>query len=147
MRTNASVFDKTANLRIGSSTTWVTEQTGATAGFPEFMGHGLNTFEKAMDRDERLMAVLGSSLLESNKKLGETADAIELRQSGEHSILSNIATSVRESLSQVLRWAFWWNSTEVSPGDVTTAQVTFELSTDFTTKGLSAQELQSIVST
>ena len=61
-----SGFDKTANLRIGSSTAWVTEQTGATAGFLEFMGHGLNTFEKAMDCDERLMAVLGSRLLESN---------------------------------------------------------------------------------
>ena len=61
-----SGFDKTANLRIGSSTAWVTEQTGATVGFLEFMGHGLNTFEKAMDRDERLMAVLGSRLLESN---------------------------------------------------------------------------------
>jgi len=140
-----SGFDKSASLRIGSSTAWVTEQTGATAGFLEFMGHGLNTFEKAMDRDERLMAVLGSRLLESNKKVSETADAIELRASGEHSILSNIATSVSESLSQVLRWAYWWNSTEASPEDVTTEQVTFELNTDFTTKGLSAQEIQSIV--
>jgi hypothetical protein len=140
-----SGFDKTANLRIGSSTAWVTEQTGATAGFLEFMGHGLNTFEKAMDRDERLMAVLGSRLLESNKKVGETAEAIELRQTGEHSILSNIATSVSESLSQVLRWAYWWNSTEASPEDVTAEQVTFELNTDFSTKGLSAQEIQSIV--
>jgi hypothetical protein len=140
-----SGFDKTANLRIGSSTAWVTEQTGATAGFLEFMGHGLNTFEKAMDRDERLMAVLGSRLLESNKKVGETAEAIELRQTGEHSILSNIAMSVSESISQVLRWAYWWNSTETSPEDVTTGQVTFELNTDFSTKGLSAQEIQSIV--
>lgn len=140
-----SGFDKTANLRIGSSTAWVTEQTGATAGFLEFMGHGLNTFEKAMDRDERLMAVLGSRLLESNKKVGETAEAIELRQTGEHSILSNIATSVSESLSQVLRWAYWWNSTEATPEDVTAEQVTFELNTDFSTKGLSAQEIQSIV--
>ena len=98
-----------------------------------------------MDRDERLMAVLGSRLLESNKKVGETADAIELRASGEHSILSNIATSVSESLSQVLRWAYWWNSTEASPEDVTSEQVTFELNTDFSTKGLSAQEIQSIV--
>ena len=89
---------------------------------------------------------MGSRFLESNKKVGETADAIELRQSGEHSILSNIALSVSESLSQVLRWAYWWNSTEALPDDVTTEQVTFELNTDFSTKGLSAQELQSIVS-
>ncbi len=140
-----SGFDKTASLRIGSSTAWVTEQTGATAGYLEFTGHGLNTFEKAMDRDERLMAVLGSRLLESNKKVGETADAIELRQTGEHSILSNIALSVSESIFHVLRWAYWWNSTEDSPESVTAEQVTLELNTDFTTKGLSAQEIQSIV--
>src|SRR5678815_5160708 len=128
-----------------SATAWVTEQVGAAAGFLEFNGHGLNTFEKAMDRDERLMAVLGTRLLESNKKVGETAEAIELRQTGEHSILSNIATSVSESLSQILRWAWWWNSTEESPDDVTTEQVTVELNTDFSTKGLSAQDIQSIV--
>jgi hypothetical protein len=91
------------------------------------------------------MAVLGSRLLESNKKVGETAEAIELRQTGEHSILSNIATSVSESLSQILRWAYWWNSTEDSPDDLTTEQVTVELNTDFSTKGLSAQDIQSIV--
>jgi len=140
-----SGFDKAASLRIGSSTAWVTEQTGATAGYLEFTGHGLNTFEKAMDRDERLMAVLGSRLLESNKKVGESAEAIELRQSGEHSILSNIALSVSESMSQVLRWAYWWNSTEDSPENVTAEQVTVELNTDFSTKGLNAQEIQSIV--
>jgi len=140
-----SGFDKASTLRIGSSTAWVSETVGAAAGFLEFMGHGLNTFEKAMDRDERLMAVLGSRLLESNKKVGETAEAIELRQTGEHSILSNIATSVSESLSQVLRWAYWWNSTEEFPDDITAEQVTMELNTDFSMKGLSAQEIQSIV--
>jgi hypothetical protein len=140
-----SGFDKASTLRIGSSTAWVTETVGAAAGFLEFMGHGLNTFEKAMDRDERLMAVLGSRLLESNKKVGETAEAIELRQSGEHSILSNIATSVSESLSQVLRWAYWWNSTEESPEAVNDEAVSLELNTDFSDKGLTSQDLQAIV--
>ena len=77
--------------------------------------------------------------------VGESAEAIELRQSGEHSILSNIALSVSESMSQVLRWAYWWNSTEATPEDVTAEQTTLELNTDFSTKGLSAQEIQSIV--
>jgi len=39
------------------------------------------------------MAVLGSHLLEDQKKVGETAEAIQLRQSGENSVLSAIATS------------------------------------------------------
>jgi hypothetical protein len=140
-----SGFDKTSSLRIGSSTAWVTENPGAAAGFLEFSGQGLTTFERAMDRDERLLAVLGSRLLEGQKKVGETAQAIELRQSGENSILGNIAVNVSASLTQVLRWAHWWNSTEESPDDVTTEQVLVELNTDFSTKGLSAQDIQAIV--
>jgi Domain of unknown function (DUF4055) len=118
---------------------------GATAGFLEFKGQGLASFERAMDRDERLLAILGSRLLESQKRVGETAQAIELRQSGETSVLANIATSVSASLTQVLRWDYWWNSTEDTPDNVTTEQVLLELNTDFSTKGLSAPEIQSIV--
>ncbi|HOF72325.1 MAG TPA: DUF4055 domain-containing protein [Verrucomicrobiota bacterium] len=140
-----SGFDKTASLRIGSSQAWVSETPGATAGFLEFRGQGLETFERAMDRDERLMAVLGSRMLEDVKKVGETATAIELRQSGEYSILGNVAMSVSESLTQVLRWVYWWNSTEELPDDVSDTQVLMQLNTDFSTKGLASQDVQAIV--
>ena len=66
-----SGFDKSSTLRIGSSTAWVAETPGATAGFLEFHGQGLSTFERAMDRDEQLMAVLGTRMLESRKRNGE----------------------------------------------------------------------------
>jgi len=69
-----SGFDKTSELRIGSSTAWVAETPGAVAGFLEFKGQGLSTFENAQNRDERLMAVLGSRMLEDTKRVGETAD-------------------------------------------------------------------------
>jgi hypothetical protein len=52
-----------------------------------------------MDRDERLLAVLGSRLLEGQKKVDETAQAIELRQSGENSILGNTTVNVSASLT------------------------------------------------
>ena len=140
-----SGFDKSASLRIGSSTAWVSETPGATAGYLEFTGHGLTTFERAMDRDERLMAVLGSRLLEDQKKVGETAEAIQLRQSGENSVLSAIGSSVSESLTQVLRWVFWWNSTEEIPDAITGADVLIQLNSDFSLKGMSSQDLQAIV--
>ena len=140
-----SGFPKDVELRIGSSTAWHTEIPGATAGYLEFMGHGLSTFEKALDRDERQMAVLGSRLLAEQKKVGETAEAMELRQTGENSILANLATSVSESLTQMLRWVYWWNSTEESPDDVTDQQVLFELNTDYNTRGMEALELSAIV--
>jgi hypothetical protein len=141
-----SGFDKSATLRIGSSTAWVSETPGATAGFLEFSGQGLTTFERAMDRDERLMAVLGSRLLEDQKRVAETAEAIQLRQTGENSALSAIATSVSESLTQVVRWIFWWNSTEEIPEAISNNDVLVQLNTDFSLKGMSSQELQAIVS-
>jgi hypothetical protein len=140
-----SGFEKTATLRIGSSTAWVSETPGATAGFLEFTGQGLSTFERAMDRAERLMTLLGSRLLESQKKVVETAKSIQLRQSGENSILGSIAASVSESLTQILRWAYWWNSTEQSPEDVTDAQVLLELNTNFNTSGMPSDELTAVV--
>jgi len=152
-----SGFDKSASLRIGSSTAWVSETPGATAGYLEFTGQGLTSFERAMDRDERLMAVLGSRLLQDQKKVGETAEAIRLQQSGEDSVLSGIATSVSASLTQVLRWIYWWNSShelptsqvsptsESSPFGLTKAEVTVKLNTDFGIAGLSSQDLQAVV--
>ena len=140
-----SGFEKTDDLRMGSSTAWVSENVGAVAGFLEFKGHGLSTFEKAQDRDERLMAVLGSRMLEDTKRVGETADAIELRQAGENSILMTLALSVSDSISQVLRWVYWWNSTEQFPEDVSEELVLLKINTDFTAKGLTALELTAIV--
>ena len=99
-----SGFDKNSSLRIGSSTAWVAETPGATAGFLEFHGQGLSTFERAMDRDEQLMAVLGTRMLESRKRVGETAAAIELRQSGENSILNTVSLSVSGSQTQTDLW-------------------------------------------
>ncbi len=140
-----SGFDKAANLRIGSSTAWVTETPGATAGFLEFTGQGLTTFERAMDRDERLMAILGSRMLEEKKRVGETAEAIELRQSSENSVLMTLALSVSDSVSQVLRWIYWWNSTEENPEQISEELVLLQLNTDFSAKGLGSDELTAIV--
>jgi hypothetical protein len=54
--------------------------------------------------------------------------------------------NVSASLTQVVRWAYWWNSTEESPEHVSSEQALVELNTDFSTKGLSAPEIQAVVS-
>jgi hypothetical protein len=141
-----SGFDKTSNLRIGSSTAWVAEAPGATAGFLEFQGQGLTTFERAMDRDEQLMAVLGSRMLEAQKRVGETADAIELRQSGENSVLSGVSLSISNSLTHVLRWVYWWNSTEETPEAIGDDVVLITLNTDFNLKGMASDQITAVVS-
>ncbi|HZL78104.1 MAG TPA: DUF4055 domain-containing protein [Candidatus Limnocylindrales bacterium] len=140
-----SGFDKTSNLRIGSSTAWVSETPGATAGYLEFHGQGLTTFERAMTQDEQLMAVLGSRMMEAQKRVGETAASIELRQSGENAVLSAISLSISESLSQVLGWVYWWNSTETTPGDIGDKTVLVSLNADFSLTGMASTEIAAVV--
>ena len=91
------------------------------------------------------MAVLGTRMLESQKRVGESADAIELRQSGENSVLSAVSISVSDSLTQVLRWVYWWNSTETTPDAIGEDRVLAQINTDFGTKGMSSTELTAIV--
>jgi hypothetical protein len=138
-------FDKNSQLRIGSTTAWVTETLGATAAYLEFKGDGLSTFERAMDRVERLMAVLGSRLLESQKRVSESAEALALRQSGESSIIGSIATSLTASMNELLRWVYWWHSTEAAPEEISSEQLKYELNTDFETARLGAGEIQALV--
>ncbi len=139
-------FDKTAQLRIGSTTAWVTDTLGATASFLEFKGDGLSTFERALDRVERLLAVLGSRLLESQKRVSESAEALAIRQVGESSIIAGIASSVTASLNELLRWVYWWHSTEAAPGDVTAEHLSYQLNTDFEASMMSATEIAALVS-
>jgi len=139
-------YDKPETLRIGSSTVWVASSVDSKAGFLEFTGQGLTTFERAMDRDEQLMALLGSRMLEASKRVGETADAIELRQSGENSVLSAVSLSVSGSLTHMLRWVYWWNSTEATPEAIGDDAVLVTLNTDFKSKGMASDQITAIVS-
>jgi len=140
-----SGFDKGNELRIGSSTAWVAETAGATAGFLEFTGQGLTTFERAMDRDERLMAVLGTRMLAEQKRVGESADAIAMRQSGENSVLGALAASISDSLTHVLRWIYWWHSTDEKPDLVSTEQVLVSLNNDFSLQGMDSNAITALV--
>jgi hypothetical protein len=141
-----SGFDKASELKVGSRAAWVTETTGATAGFLEFKGDGLQTFERAMDRVERLLAVLGSRLLESQKRVSESAEALEIRQGGEASILGDLANSLSSSLTDVMRWVYWWHTVIPDPSDVDEETVCVKLNTDFETAHLNGNDLAALVS-
>jgi hypothetical protein len=143
-------FEVAKQLKIGSAIAWSSADTSARAGYLEYQGHGLQSFERALERDERLMALLGSRLLEGQKRVAETAEALTIRQAGEESILANIATTVSEGLTQVLRWVHWWSagttSATAQPDDIGDDQLVFELNTDFGITGMTARELAAVVS-
>jgi hypothetical protein len=56
-----------------------------------------------------------------------------------------LALSVSDSVSQVLRWIYWWNSTEASPEVIGEDLVLLQLNTDFTARGLASNEITAVV--
>lgn len=132
-------------LKLGAGTAWVAESAAARCGFLEYNGQGLGAFERAMDRDEKLLAVLGSRLLEPAKRVGETAETIELRQSGESSVLGAMAAAVSESLTRAMAFLYWWHSGLESEAKVTRRQASIALNTDYSVKSLSPLEIREAV--
>jgi hypothetical protein len=94
---------------------------------------------------ERLLTVLGSRLLETQKRVSESAEALAIRQAGESSIIAGISASITASMNDVLRWVYWWHSTEATPEDVTAEHISYELNTDFEASMMSATEIQALV--
>ncbi len=52
---------------------------------------------------------------------------------------------VSDSLTHVLRWVYWWNSTEASPEKIGEDLVLMELNSDFSTKGMASDEITAVV--
>jgi hypothetical protein len=138
-------FDKATTLKIGSTAAWVTDTVGATAGFLEFKGEGLGTFEKAMDRIERLLSVLGARLLESHKRVSESAEALAIRQGGENSVIGDMAAAISQGLTEALRMLVWWHGTQDAPADVTMNTAACQLNADYDVQSLAASDIVAMV--
>ena len=134
-----SGFDKAAPLRIGSSTAWVSEVPGASAGFLEFSGAGLAHIERAIEKVERRMALLGARMLERSDAPGDEASG----GSGQLCGLGSIVASLNQSLSRVLGVASWW----FEGGDLEEAigRVSFTMNTDLGARAMSGEEITAVV--
>jgi hypothetical protein len=134
-----SGFDKAAPLRIGSSTAWVSEVPGASAGFLEFGGAGLGHLERAIEKVERRMALLGARMLEGTSvpATGAAAETgVELCG------LGSVVASLNESLSRVLQLAQWW----IQGGELDAQTASFAMNTDLAARAMSGDEITAVVS-
>lgn len=95
---------------IGSSTAWVMPDSNAKVGMLEFTGAGLGHLQTGMEHKERLMAVLGSRLLEDQKSGVEAAEAIRLRLTGDSAVLAAIAFQASASWTKILGWVWGWTN-------------------------------------
>ena len=124
-----SGFDKAAPLRIGSSTAWMSEVPGASAGYLEFSGRGLAHLERAIEKAEQRMAFLGARML--------APAAADVQLCG----LGSIVASLNESLSQVLRIAQWWSE----GGDLRAQTATIAIETDLSVRAVTGELISAVV--
>lgn len=95
-------------LRIGSETAWTSSSPDFKAWFLEYSGAGIGSIQEAIERDEHLMALLGSRLLETQKRASETAEAMVIRQAGEDSVVMSAARSVEKGIEKALWHMAYW---------------------------------------
>lgn len=132
-----SGFEKGPTLRIGSSKAWVSDIPGAAAGFLEFSGAGLEQIQRAMEKVERRMALLGAQMLEVAGPGGEPATGLR----GELCGLGNLVASLNESLTRVLQLACWWGE----GGEMEVPGVAFEMNTDLSARAMSGEDINAVV--
>ena len=100
--------DKADKLYIGSQSAWTFPDPQARASFLEFTGQGLQALEKALEKMEQQMSVIGARLLVAEKKATETAQAARIYKAGETSILAAIANTISIGLTKALNTFCEW---------------------------------------
>ena len=139
----AAGFDIQHELKIGSSTCWITESPDAKVGFLEFSGQGLGALTTAIEEKERQMAALGARMLMPQLKDAEAFDTVRIKHSAETSALMASAIALGQSMTQVLRWVAWWSGTSGAPEQE--IDTTVEINTEFVASTLRPEEITALV--
>ena len=134
----AAGFGEKADLYLGGTKAWVSDNPQANCGYLEFTGAGLGEIANALSKLESQMAILGARLLEEQKKAAEAADTVRMRYSGDTATLSSIVNCVEQGLTKAIDFAGRWlnmvTKTEVS------------LNREFVSERLSAQDITALLS-
>lgn len=127
-------------LPIGSSKAWVLPEPTARAGMLEYTGDGLGSLERLIAAKQSRMAALGARIIEEQKRVGETAEALRIKSAAEYSVLSALSATFDAGMQQVMKWHAWWAGMD---GEV--QDLSFALNKDFFDTRLSPQEAEALV--
>jgi hypothetical protein len=108
----------------------------------EFSGAGLAHIDRAMEKVERRMALLGARMLDVTAADGEGA-ALPAGGAGQLCGLGSIVASLNQSLTRVLQLANWWAEGGDQAGAA--ADVSFAMNTDLAARGMSGEEITAVV--
>lgn len=124
-------------IYLGSQTMLLFPDPNVTVGFLEFTGAGLSSLRENLTSKEQQMAILGTRMLEQQKRAVESAEAAGIHRAGENSMLADVAQAISLGLTAALQTFSDW-----AGGNGT---VTVELNRDFFPAPMSAQDLSALV--
>jgi len=127
-----------APTTLGSSKLWLLPE-GATAGYLEFTGPGLDAQQRAIQNSLDRAIIFGANLLADTGKTAESGEAIKLRLGNQTSTLKTIAMTSAAGLERALRNLATWVGEDPEKVVVTP-------NLDFFDHTLSPQEILAIVS-
>ncbi len=129
--------DDDEEIKIGSTSILTLSDPSATLGYLEFSGDGLGTLEREKTNQKETMVVLGSNMLQSDKKTAEAENTVAMRNAGQNASIVSVADTVSRGIELALNIANKWNSS--------LEKVTYKLNTDYNLIKLDAQSLTAYV--
>jgi hypothetical protein len=124
-------------FRIGSRSAITSPHPDAKGMYIEFTGQGLGPIEKALDRLEKQMAMLGARMIADETKQAETLGATQIKRQGENSVLSRIVQATSEAMEWALGVFAEWAGHK--------GKVIYQINRDFLPTGVDAQQLTALL--
>lgn len=131
-------FNDGEKLALGSTQAKAFPNPEAKAFFMEFEGKGLDALSKRLGEKELMMVTLGARMLATEKKQVEAAETAAIHRAGENSVLASLANAASAALSKAFTWCAQWAKVAEA--------VRIELNTDYLPSGMTAQDLNALVS-
>lgn len=125
------------SLYIGSQAAWVFPDPQAKAQYLEFTGQGLGALERALDRKEAQMAILGARMIAEERRVAETATTASIHRSGENSVLANLALAVSDAMEKALAVFAQWSNVAGAP--------VYQINRDYSPAMLDASQITALL--
>lgn len=129
-----------AEYTIGPSVVWLVDE-GQKPGLLEFNGQGLKFLENALTTKEAQAAALGGRLMGvTQESTAESDNAVKIKEANEQALLLNVAQTLSDGISKLLRWWAMWQDVD----DAEQSGMTYEVSRDFIFDQMAAREFRAI---
>ena len=130
-------MDDDDKIKIGSTAFMMFPDPAAKLDYLEFSGDGLGTLEREKNTLKETMVILGSNMLQADKKVAEAEKTLSMRNAGQNASLVSVADTVSRAITRALQIMSDWLGN--------TVEVSYKLNTDYDLAKLDPQALKSYI--